>query len=224
LPATGGNVLVAGAIVSISLNPFIFRRTLALEPRLKSWPWLNRWLRNRSEELGARANEAAMEHMQDPGAIVVGYGPVGQTVTRLLGEFGIHPTIIESNVDVVLQLQQRGQQAIFGDASRPDILEAAGISSSAYIVVTVPKAEVSLRIIQAAREIAPVIRVLARAPFINQHEAFAQAGAAIIRYDEAESAAALAKALLQDIDAPEERVQEVVTSIRNELALRSRGI
>ncbi|MDB6150750.1 MAG: TrkA-N:Sodium/hydrogen exchanger [Chthoniobacter sp.] len=222
MPGAGSNVLVAGAIVSISLNPLIFRRMLALEPRLQSWPWLARLLARGNQRRGAEANELAAATMQDPGAIVVGYGPVGQTFTRLLSEFGINPTIIETNVDAVLELQQRGQQALFGDASRPDILKAAGITSAAYLVVTIPQAEVSLRIIQAAREIAPVIRVLTRAAYINQHEAFAEAGAAIIRFDEAESAAALAEALLQDIDAPADRIEAMVKAVRKELAPRTR--
>jgi CPA2 family monovalent cation:H+ antiporter-2 len=211
MPGSGHNIIVAAAIVSISLNPLIFRRMLALEPRLAKWPLLARWL-------GARANEIAAKRIEDPGAIVVGYGPVGQTVTRLLTEFEINPTIIETNVEAVLEIQQRGQQALFGDASRPDILRAAGLASAAYIVVTVPQAEISLRIVQAAREVAPMVRILARAEYINQHEAFAQAGAAIIRYDEAESAAALAEALLQDIDAPAERIDAVVSGIRRELS------
>ena len=65
---------------------------------------------------------------------------------------------------------------------------------------------------------APVVRVLARAEYINQADAFHRAGAAIVRYDEAESAAALAKALLEDIDAPADRVASLVRKIRNELA------
>jgi CPA2 family monovalent cation:H+ antiporter-2 len=218
MPGTGNNVLVAGAIISISLNPLMFRSILALEPRLSKWPWLARSLAGRSEKLGARANEIAAERNTDPGAIVVGYGPVGQTVRRLLAEFGIDPIIVETNVDAVLELQQRGQQALYGDATRPDILKAAGVASAAYLVVTIPHAEISLRIIQAAREIAPVIRILARAEYINQHEAFAQAGAAITRYDEAESAAALAEALLHDIDVPAARIDAVVAGVRNELA------
>ena len=218
MPDSGHNIVVAAAIVSISLNPLIFRRMLALEPRLKKWPFLARWLAGRSEKLGAQANENAAQRMQDPGAIVVGYGPVGQTVTRLLTEFGISPTIIETNVDAVLEMQQRGQQALYGDATRPDILRAARLDSAAYLVVTVPQAEVSLRIIQAAREVAPIVRVLTRASYINQSESFLQAGAAIIRYDEAESAAALAEALLQDIDVPSDRINALITKIRNELA------
>jgi CPA2 family monovalent cation:H+ antiporter-2 len=224
MPDTGSHVLVAGAIVSISLNPLIFRSMLALEPRLAKWSWLARRLAGRTEKLGARANEIAVQMNTDPGAIVVGYGPVGQTVTRLLAEFGINPTIVETNVDAVLQLQQRGQQALFGDASRAEILETAGVASAAYIVVTVPNAEISLRIIQTAREVAPLIRVIARAEYINQHAAFAEAGAAITRYDEAESAAALAEALLQDIDVPTDRIDAVIRSIRNELAPVRRGL
>jgi CPA2 family monovalent cation:H+ antiporter-2 len=224
MPGSGHNVIVAAAIVSISLNPLIFRRMLALEPRMAKWPFLRKWLAGCGEKLGARANEIAAQRTEDPGAIVVGYGPVGQTVTRLLTEFGINPTIIETNIETVLEIQQRGQQALFGDASRPDILRAAGLDSAAYLVVTVARADISLRIIQAAREVAPVVRILVRAEYINQHEALAQAGAAIIRYDEAESAAALAEALLQDIDAPSDRIDAVVSSIRRELSPARDGI
>src|SRR4051794_12076283 len=219
MPVSGHNGVVGAAIITISLNPLLFRWTRALEPRLSRLPWLA----TRSEKLGARANRTAAKRTQeDPGAIVVGYGPVGQTVTRLLAEFGINPMIVETNVDVVLELQQRGKQAMFGDASRTEILRAAKLDAAAYLIVTVPHAEISLRIIQAAREVAPVIRILTRAEYINQSDAFMQAGAAIIRYDEAESAAALAEALLQDIDVPAERIDGLVSSIRNELAPKRR--
>ena len=221
MPATGHNVVVGAAIISIGLNPLTFRWVLALEPRFSKLSWIA----TRSEKLGARANVIAAKRMQeDPGAIVVGYGPVGQTVTRLLAEFEINPIIVETNVDVVLELQQRGKQALFGDASRPEILRAARLDAAAYLIVTVPHAEISLRIIQAAREVAPLVRIITRAEYINQSEAFVQAGAAIIRYDEAESAAALAEALLQDIDVPAERIDAIVSKIRNELAPTRRSL
>jgi len=224
MPGKVNSMIVAGAIISIGLNPFVFRRMLALEPVLGRSALLAKWLGRRSEKLGTRANEIAAERMQDPGAIVVGYGPVGQTVTRLLAEFEINPIIVETNVDVVLELQQRGKQALFGDASRPEILRAARLDAAAYLIVTVPHAEISLRIIQAAREVAPLVRIITRAEYINQSEAFVQAGAAIIRYDEAESAAALAEALLQDIDVPAERIDAIVSKIRNELAPTRRSL
>ena len=217
MPASGHNIIVGAAIVSITLNPFIFQWML------RRAPWFSKlsWLATRSEKLGARANEIAARRKQDdPGAIVVGYGPVGQTVTRLLSEFGINPMIVDTNVDAVLELQQRRQQAIFGDASRPEVLRSAGIESAAFLIVTMPQAEISLRIIQAAREVAPLIRVMTRGAYINQSDAFVQAGAAVVRYDEAESAAALAEALLQEIDVPADRIDALVNEIRRELTPR----
>ena len=123
-----------------------------------------------------------------------------------------------------MELQQLGKQALFGDAMRPEILRAAGLDAAAYLLVTVPHAGISLRIIQAAREVAPLVRIIARAEYINQSDAFTQAGAAIIRYDEAESAAALAEALLNDIDVPADRIDALVTSIRNEFAPARRSL
>lgn len=221
MPDTGANVVIGAAIISISLNPVLFRWTLALEPRLSQ----RRLFASGAQKLGARANAAAAKRKQeDPGAIVVGYGPAGQSVTRLLSEFGINPLILDTNVDVVVELQQRGKRALFGDATRVEILRAAGLDAAAYLIVTVPHAEISLRIIQAAREVAPLVRIISRAEYINQSDAFIQAGAAIIRYDEAESAAALAEALLQDIDVPAEQIESLVAGIRAELAPRRRSL
>ncbi len=222
MPMTGSNVLVAAAIVSITLNPVIFRAMLALDPILKRNTRLAGWLALRHEKLGARANQAAAQRIEDPGAIVVGYGPVGKTVSCLLEEFEISPMIIETNVDAVLELQRDGKQALFGDASRADILRAARVDAAAYLIVTMPQAELSLRIIQAAREVAPAIRILARAEYINQAEEFRKAGAAIVRYDETESAAALAQALLQDIDVPTDRIDALVRNVRDNLSPRTK--
>ena len=127
--------MVGAAIASISVNPFVFRWMLALEPRLAR----SKWLASRTERLGARANAlAASNRRDDPGAIVVGYGPVGQTVTRLLADFEINPMILERNVDAVVELQQAGKA---GNVRRRiatvrDSCERAGLESAAYLIVT----------------------------------------------------------------------------------------
>jgi len=221
LPGSAHNVLVAGAIISISLNPALFKGLLRMEPRLQQWPWLARRLARRHSKRGAEANQAAAKLTSDPNAvraIVVGHGPVGQTLTRLLREFGINPTIVETNIDTVLELQASGRPAVFGDAKRPEILQAAGLSSATYLFVTVPHIEISRQVIQTARELSPTVRILARAAYLNQQETLHHAGAAVIRYDEAESAAALAEALLQEINVPAQQIDTKVAMVRNELA------
>jgi CPA2 family monovalent cation:H+ antiporter-2 len=220
LPGTAHNVLVAAAIISISLNPFLFKQLLALEPRMRRWPWLAGLLARGERMRGKKAAQLPQTPSAEPAtarAIVVGYGPVGQTLTRLLRESGIEPTIIETNVDTVLELQAAGHQAVFGDASHRDILEAAGLKSARYLVVTVPKMEASLAIIHAARDLNEQVRILARAAYLNQRAALEHAGAAMVRSDEAEAAVALAGALMQEIKIPARQIRTAVATVRQEL-------
>ncbi|MGE0368412.1 MAG: cation:proton antiporter [Candidatus Dadabacteria bacterium] len=215
IPGESHNILVAGAIVSISLNPWIFRSFLALEPRLSRIRWLNSFIEMRGGKSGAKANLKAIE--QEPKhegvrSIVVGYGPVGQNVTKILYEFGIEPTVIELNIDTVLQIQAEGHHAIYGDASRSEILEVAGITTAKYLVITMPHSEMSLGIVHTAREENPEVRILARARFLHQIKGLEYAGTTIIRCDEAEAANALAEALLQDIKAPQTQIEAVIAA------------
>ena len=59
-------------------------------------------------------------------AVVVGYGPVGRTLCRLLRENGIEPTVIEMNLETVQRLRTEGATAVYGDAGRPETLERGG--------------------------------------------------------------------------------------------------
>ena len=95
MPGKVNSMIVAGAIISIGLNPFVFRRMLALEPVLGRSALLAKWLARLSEKLGARANEIAAERMQYPGAIVVGYelaGRLGAVAGRGFHARGFHAT------------------------------------------------------------------------------------------------------------------------------------
>ena len=124
LPAEATNTLVAASIVSIVLNPILYRavphvdRWAATHPRL--WKLLNPPLR---EDAAGRD----VERRIDPSsrAVVVGYGPTGRTVVRLLRDNGIESAVIELNMDTVRQLREEGIDAVYGDATKRDTLEAA---------------------------------------------------------------------------------------------------
>ena len=58
----------------------------------------------------------------------IGFGPTGRTVVRLLRDNGVTPTVVELNVDTVRELRQEGIEAVYGDATRPETLEAAGVA------------------------------------------------------------------------------------------------
>ena len=62
--------------------------------------------------------------------MLIGYGPTGRTVARLLKESGIEPTVIELNIDTVRAIRQEGIDAVYGDATRPETLIEAGIATA----------------------------------------------------------------------------------------------
>jgi CPA2 family monovalent cation:H+ antiporter-2 len=218
LPGEGQAVLVAAAIVSITVNPLLFRWLLSLEPWiLRHANWAN-WLTRREEERGAEVN--AVPSASDSGrveAIVVGYGPVGETVTRLLVEFGVDPLIVETNIDTVTELRLGGRRALFGDATRADILHAAGIATARYLITTVPDAASRRAMLATARELNPTIQVLTRARYIAEGPELREGGATLICFDEVEAAAGLAEALLRRLDIPHDRIESEVSRIRTSL-------
>jgi CPA2 family monovalent cation:H+ antiporter-2 len=220
MPDTGRNALIAGAILSISLNPLLFRRLQGLEPLLARNPTVAWWLARRiqSREQGATTRfipKSARDEVVR--AVVVGYGPAGQTVTRLLRESGVVPTVVETNIDTVEELNAAGGQALFGDATRSEILKTAGLAAARYLIITVPKAETTLAVIQSGREVNPTVEIMARASYLRDRVVLEAAGAATICVDEAESAVALASVFLKRVNTDPERVASAILSIRSEI-------
>jgi len=214
LSPEGQSLLIACAIISITLNPLLFRTITPIERRLRSSERLWR-IAGRAEHKGAEMNlEAGPRVAEAAGggkkeiAVVVGYGPVGQTASRILREFGVETVVVDLNIDVVRGLSDSGQLAIYGDAGRGDILEAAGIMNARYLLVTMPDLLTRTGVIIAARELNPEIRVFVRARYIQERAWLEEVGATDICTDEAESARGLATLLLREVGADEARIQK----------------
>ncbi|MBL9144492.1 MAG: cation:proton antiporter [Verrucomicrobiaceae bacterium] len=219
LPRVALDVLVAGAMISICINPLLFRWMLAAEPRLDRWSWLKRRLSRAVADRGEKLNLSQDTSRND--AIVVGYGPVGRTVTRLLREGGLTPVVIETNIDTVSQIQSEGHHAIYGDAASHEILAAAGLARARYLVITVPKAAISTAIMHSAREMNATTHILCRAAYLNEHDQLKEAGATIIRFDEGECATALAKAVLHEMKLPDDQIAQNIRNVRDDLGIRA---
>ena len=69
-------------------------------------------------------------------AVVVGYGPVGRTLARLLRENEIEPIVIELNLDTVREVTSGGGRAVYGDATHRDTLEQAGLADAVALVLS----------------------------------------------------------------------------------------
>ncbi len=168
LPVEGQNLILAGAMLSIALNPLLFA---AVEP-------FQVWIRKRSRL--ARA----MELRDDPLAVLpmtvdqarlsghvllVGYGSMGRRLGESLSGQGIHFVVAEENREIVENLRERNIPAVSGDASDPAVLIQAHVARADVLLITTPDVFKSRRMVEVARMLKPDIDVLVRAR--NEEEA-----------------------------------------------------
>lgn len=134
------NILVAAAIISITLNPLLYRGRVSIERWMeRRTPRLARWIRTHAAGVAGESPVPLPEPSGRLPAIVFGYGSVGQTEVRLLGENNIYVTVVELNVGTVQALRAEGVRAIYGDATRIDTLTEAGALEASVLVLTTPK-------------------------------------------------------------------------------------
>lgn len=161
LPNEGQSLILAGAIISIAVNPLLFA---AVEP-------LQKWIRSKSE-LARR-----MERSEDPLAglpvstdhaklsgqvVLVGYGRVGKRIAKELTARGIHFVVAEQNREMVEELRRQGVPAVAGDAGEPAVLIQAHIARAAMLVVATPDTSRVRAMLDTARALNPGIRTVLR--------------------------------------------------------------
>jgi CPA2 family monovalent cation:H+ antiporter-2 len=197
MPDEAIDTLVATAIVSITLNPLLYRSVGAVE----------RWLaRSHPAIAGAEVDEAVGADTAAESAIVVGYGPVGQTVTELLLDNGIVPTVIELNLDTVRRLRTFDVRAVYGDAARPEVLAEAGIARASSLILTSGMGTLDEEIIRRAKDMNPRVLVLARSQYVHGIDKLRRAGADDAFSAEGEVALAFTAKILERLGATPEQI------------------
>jgi CPA2 family monovalent cation:H+ antiporter-2 len=160
LPDEGFQLIVAGALLSIAINPFLFRAIDPLEHRLRDVRLLT-WLRDRQaaglQDLSDEVDDSLRQH-----AIVCGYGRVGRLIGPALERRGFRYVVITQQRDEVDRLRARGIPAIYGDAAQPEILEQAHVERARLVVVATADASESRRIVEQVRERSATVDLVVR--------------------------------------------------------------
>jgi CPA2 family monovalent cation:H+ antiporter-2 len=210
------NLLVACALVSITLNPLLFRSLDSLQRLLQRWPALRRLLdrkaRKRQGELNPQAASAVAQSAK-PLAVIVGYGPAGRTVDDILRGSDLQTVIVDLNMDTIQSLTAQSRAAIFGDAYNIEVMHQA-LPQATHLIITLSDSTNRNPLIVAAKLINPAIKVFVRARYIFEREELIQAGADAVCFEEAEASVALAKLVLFDQGADERTVRRETARIR----------
>ncbi len=198
LPPEGQSLLLAGALISIALNPLVFR---AIEPA-------QAWIRSRSNL--ART----MERSSDPLAelpvsvdqnrltgqvVLVGYGRVGKRIGEALTERGVPFVVAEQNRELVQQLRGEGIPAVSGDASNPAVLIQAHIARARMLVIATPDTFRARKMIEIARMLNPRIDTVVRSHSEEEATLLQKEQAGTVFMGEHELALAMARHVLEKV-------------------------
>ena len=132
-----------------------------------------------------------------PEVLIAGYGRFGQVVGRILRANGHQTSVLESSVEQIELLRRFGTQAFYGDASRVDLLRAAGAETARILVVAIDDRDKATEIVEIAREAFPHLKILARA-FDRRHAyVLLERGAAVVERELFEGGLAMAANALE---------------------------
>jgi CPA2 family monovalent cation:H+ antiporter-2 len=206
LPAKAGSALVAASILSITLSPLLQR----FAPRASGL------LPERVPDEGRAAPEGPGNGDRHR-VIVVGYGPVGRTVSRLFMESGLEPSIVELNIETVRKLRSEGMRAVYGDANKSQTLEEAGAKTAIGVVLTAPLEGGADLVVRRARELNDRIFVVARSTYLSEVAALKNAGADVVFSGEGEIALAMAEFTLRRLGATRDQIDRERERVHGEL-------
>ncbi|HEV8536615.1 MAG TPA: cation:proton antiporter [Candidatus Limnocylindria bacterium] len=175
LPPAAHDLIIAGALITITLNPLLLRSVDPMAQRVRELGLLRRYEDRRAGAL-ARLEREPEEKLQRH-AVVTGHGQVGSLVTRALQRRNMDVLVIEQDRRVVEDLRASGTPAIFGDAGHELVLERAHLERAILLVVALPDPQTSRRVIDFARRANERIGVVARAHSKDAAEYLRKAGA-----------------------------------------------
>jgi CPA2 family monovalent cation:H+ antiporter-2 len=168
LPVLGQNLILAGAIISIALNPLLFKAIEPLQCWLRAKSDLTRKLERSSDPLAELPMSVPHERLTGQ-VVLVGYGRVGRRIASELARQGVHYVVAEQNRELVDQLRKDDIPAVAGNAAEPAVLIQAHIARAAVLVIATPDTFHVRTMVEIARALNPSIRCVVRTH--NEQEA-----------------------------------------------------
>lgn len=161
LPVQGVSLVLAGALISMALNPFLFA---AIEP-FQRWVLqhsaLARQLEQRPDPYAELPTSTERKYLQGQ-VVLVGYGRVGRRMAQALAASDIAYVVVEQNRELVEDLRHQGLAAVSGHAAEPAVLIQAHIANAAMLVLATPDALHVRQMVDTARALNPGIEIVLR--------------------------------------------------------------
>jgi CPA2 family monovalent cation:H+ antiporter-2 len=198
--------VVAALLLSMLLAPLVIHYSEAIAVRLSSSEWLRQSLA--LTEIASRTMRAEAH------VVVCGFGRSGQSLCRLLAEEGISYVALDLDPDRVREASEAGQPVVYGDATRRDVLVAAGVVRASALVITFAHVGAAHKVLNFARALAPGLPVIVRTHDDSALDALQQSGATEVVPEIIEGSLMLASQTLLLLGVPVARVLRTIRSAR----------
>lgn len=203
LPTDGRDLILAGALLSITLNPVFF----ALQPSIEAWlrarPRLLGLLERSPASHPAPALEATTS-LRDH-AVVIGHGRVGGAITPVLRAERLPFIVIERDRPRYEAMAEAGIPALFGDATQPDMLDRAGIAHARLLVVASPDSFQTRRALEIATAANPHLDIIVRTHSESEYQTLSDRHVGRVILGEHELARAMLRHALRAFGVPADR-------------------
>jgi CPA2 family monovalent cation:H+ antiporter-2 len=204
------SLILAGAIVSITVSPLLFRSVDRVEHWLRRWPRV--WSVIDRHGITPPPRPSAMrDHV-----VIIGSGRVGRHIAEMLGRQNVPRLIVESDPAILSKLQSLQIPVLYGDAANSEILQHAGLRAARLLVITVPDDVSAHAMVATARKYAPNIRILSRASSWQGGRRLLAAGVAQIVRPELEGGVTLLRQTLEELNFSDEETDALAETAREE--------
>lgn len=199
LPLEGHSLILAGAFISITLNPLVFQSAEPIQNWIRARSRLARRLERASDPLAELPMAVASNYVTDH-VVIVGYGAVGRRVSEILAQKEIHFVVADHNREVVERLRKQGIHAVAGDAADPAVLIQAHIARASVLIITAADALRIQQMVETTHILNPQAEILISTHDVEDAARLQKENAGTVFLDEQELAKNITHHVLKKLE------------------------
>ena len=200
--------MIAASIATLLLSPFLIRYAPAIAGAVAE----------RLRHPGVAMPEPAANEEDEARrrVVVIGYGPAGRTLVRLLRSLDIPFLAVDTNPAAALEAARSGEPVIYGDATRPQVLQHLRVWDARLVAVAISDPLATRRVVSRIRAMAPDTKILARTRYVREVDQLGVAGASVVVAEEFEGSIELVARALECFDIPAGAIARFTEALREE--------
>jgi CPA2 family monovalent cation:H+ antiporter-2 len=200
--------VIGASIATLLISPFLIRYA----------PTIAETIAERLRHPGAAIPDAAEDDGAEPNSrvVVIGYGPAGQTLIRLLRSLDVPYIAVDTNPNAALAAADSGEPVIYGDATRPQVLSHLRVWDARLVAVAISDPLATRRVVSRIHAMAPHTPILARTRYVREVDRLSSAGATTVVAEEFEGSIELVARALESFEFPTGAIARFTEALREE--------